>query len=290
MTNTGALSVITDEISQDIKSVLPSLKQYGITHVELRNVWNKNIIDFSDEELEKLKQVLDGQDMSVCNVAGPLFKCYAPWTSKHDPRSSSYGRNVQRSRDMRERVLEICKTLECDKTRVFGYLWPVNFVKFMFSFNYPEITADQWQQLVDDIVAFVDMAKSENITVVMENEAMALVSTWESTLRILEDIQDPSFQLLLDPGNYFFCNEIHPPSTYLEIQDRVGHQHIKDGKKTLGVKHFTTVGEGLLGYDEYFDAWTGSGYNGYFSLETHVLFRKSNISYKSLANMQEMLE
>ncbi|MHA1683720.1 MAG: sugar phosphate isomerase/epimerase family protein, partial [Promethearchaeota archaeon] len=219
------LSVITDEIGHDIGTFLPRLKREGIKAVELRGVWHKNIIDFSDAELESLKALLDENGMVVSNVAGPLFKCYAPWTSKHDPNSKSFSRNVETSRNRLERAIEICRMLGCPRTRVFGYLQPFNFVKFMFSFKYPEVTGEQWQALVDDLTSFVDMAKQEKITILIENEAMSLVSTWESTLRILNDIVDSYFKLLVDPGNYFFCNEIHDNETYLSIKERIGHHH-----------------------------------------------------------------
>ncbi len=278
MDATGQLSVITDEIGQDVELILPTLKKYDIKAVELRNVWGKNIISFSDEELDNLIDVLKNNNMGVSNVAGPLFKCWAPWHKMHDATSQSFSRNVHVSRNALGRALEIVKKLGTDRTRVFGYLGSA------------KVTNQQWEQLVNDITRFVDMAKQEKVTIVIENEAMSPVSTWENALRILQDIDDPYFKLLLDPGNFFFAGEVHDAETYASQIDRVGHHHVKDGKKTLFAKHFTTVGKGVLGYDKYFSLFRQKGYAGYYSLETHVLRNRSKISYECLENMHAMLK
>lgn len=284
------LSVITDEIGQDIENILPTLVSYGITHVELRTAWNKNIINFNDNQLDQLIEVLEKNNMGVSNIAGPLFKCVTPWSNKHDSNSNSFGKNIEKSRENLERAIEITKRLDATRTRVFGYLHPISFLSLLFSPDFPEVSEKQWQMLVDDITAFVDMAKQEKITVVIENEALALVNTWETTIRILEDIDDPYFKLLLDPGNYYFAGETHSPEKYTSIKDRVGHHHIKDGTKTLGIKHFTVVGKGNLDYESYFNAWKATNYTGFYSLETHVLTNKKKVSYKSLDNMKDMVK
>ena len=271
------LSVITDEIGQDLETILPTLKQYEIKALELRNVWGKNIINFTDEELEKLKGVLDDQGFGVSNIAGPVFKCWAPWTRGHRPGSGKFSSDVEVSRKALGRAIEIAKKLGANKTRTFGYLGRVR-------------TDEQWRMLVDDITRFVDMAKQEQVEVVIENEAMSGVSTWKDTIRILDDIPDQAFKLLLDPGNYFFAGEIHTVDRYDPIVPRVGHHHIKDGTGVLFWRHFTVVGEGKLNYPAYFDYWKKQDFNGYYSLETHVLKNKRAVSYKCLDNMHEMLK
>lgn len=277
MNPTSQLTVITDEIGQDIERVLPTLGKFCITAIEIRNAWRKNILSFTDEDLERLRGTLRDAGMSVANIAGPMFKCWAPWTSRHDARATSFSRNVQVSRDAMPRAVEIARVLGSPCTRAFGYL------------GRARVTDDQWDVLVKDLTAFVDVAKAEKVTVVIENEALSPISTWANTLRLLGDIDDPYFKLLLDPGNYFFAGEIHDPSTYDTVVDRVGHHHVKDGTRTLGIKHFTTVGKGCLDYPGYFAYWASKGYSGYYSLETHVLLGRAGVSYASLGAMERML-
>lgn len=269
------LSVITDEIGQDIENILPTLKQYEIKAVELRNVWGINIIDFTDENLANLKGILDENGMIVSNIAGPLFKCYPPWSKLR--KSGKFFTDVEMSRKALPRALEITKALGAKRTRVFGYLGNARSDK-------------HWRMLVDDLTRFLDMAKQDQIEIVIENEAMSGVSTWQDTIRILDDIPDQSFKLLLDHGNYFMAGEIHSVDRYDAIVSRVGHHHIKDGAGTLFWRHYTVVGNGKLNYPAYFDYWTKQSFSGYYSLETHVLKNRRTVSYKCLDNMYAMLK
>ncbi len=278
MKPTEQLSVITDEIGQDVENILPTLKKYEIQAVEFRNVWGKNIIYFNDEELAKLKALLDQNGMHVSSIAGPLFKCFGPYSPMHKPGSRKFSTDVEMSRKALPRVIEIIKFFGADRTRVFGYL------------GSPKVSDEHWRVLVDDITRFVDMAKQDKIEVVIENEAGSPVSTWKNTLRILEDIKDPYFKLLLDPGNYFMAGEIHPVECYDAVVPRVGHHHIKDGAGQWFWKHYTVVGKGKLDYPGYFEYWTRKGFEGYYSLETHILKNRRVQSYVCLDSMHAMLQ
>nr|MDO8086841.1 sugar phosphate isomerase/epimerase family protein [Candidatus Sigynarchaeum springense] len=278
MKPTKQLSVITDEIGQDIENILPTLKKYEIQAVEFRNVWGKNIISFTDDEIAKLKALLDQHGMRVSNIAGPLFKNYAPWLPLHKAGSGRFSTDVEMSRKALPRAIEIVKFFGASRTRVFGYL------------GLPKVSDEHWRILVDDITRFVDMAKQEKIEIVIENEAFSPVSTWKNTLRILEDIKDPYFKLLLDPGNYFMAGEIHPVDYYDAVVPRVGHHHIKDGSGALFWRHYTVVGKGKLDYPGYFEYWTRKGFGNYYSLETHIHKNRRAQSYVCLGNMHAMLQ
>jgi len=52
------LSGFADEISQDLDEQLGTLESLGIRHLELRGVWGKNVLDLSDEELDRVKAEL----------------------------------------------------------------------------------------------------------------------------------------------------------------------------------------------------------------------------------------
>ena len=50
-----------DEIHSDIEIQVKLLKELGISHLELRSAWGKNIADFTLEEAKKLKKYLTEQ-------------------------------------------------------------------------------------------------------------------------------------------------------------------------------------------------------------------------------------
>jgi len=49
---------ITDEFSPDISTAVRSMSDVGMTAAELRMVFGKNIIDLTDEELDRAKEIV----------------------------------------------------------------------------------------------------------------------------------------------------------------------------------------------------------------------------------------
>ena len=65
------LSVISDEISQDFQRVVDVCQEYDVPMVEPRSVWEKAPQDLTDDDVAKMKQILDAAGMSVSAIAAP---------------------------------------------------------------------------------------------------------------------------------------------------------------------------------------------------------------------------
>jgi len=90
------LSVITDEISQDFGHALEvASKEFGLGYVELRGLWNKNIVALDEKEVAEARKLLSQHDLKVTDIASPLFKVDWPGAAKsqYSPKGSSYGAN-----------------------------------------------------------------------------------------------------------------------------------------------------------------------------------------------------
>src|ERR1700682_210288 len=69
------LSVITDELTQDFGRALEiASKEFGLGFVELRSLWNKNIIALDEKEIAEVKRLLEHYRLQVTDIASPLFK------------------------------------------------------------------------------------------------------------------------------------------------------------------------------------------------------------------------
>ncbi len=53
------IAAITDEFSPDLEVALRVMKEIGMTAAELRVVSGKNIMDLSDAELDRAKEITD---------------------------------------------------------------------------------------------------------------------------------------------------------------------------------------------------------------------------------------
>src|ERR1041385_8630250 len=77
------LSVITDEISQDFgHAVEVAANEFGVGFVELRGLWNKNIVNLDAKEVSEVQNLLKKYDVKVTDIASPLFKVDWPGAPK----------------------------------------------------------------------------------------------------------------------------------------------------------------------------------------------------------------
>ena len=69
------LAAITDEFSPSLAEALPVMEEIGITGAELRVLDGKNILDLTDDELNRARESLDTAGFHVIAIASPLLKC-----------------------------------------------------------------------------------------------------------------------------------------------------------------------------------------------------------------------
>src|SRR5947209_20389070 len=80
------IAAITDEFSPDIQTAVQSMAGLGMTGAELRMVFGKNILDLSDEELERAIGIVRGAGLEIISIASPVLKCALPSASEVDAR------------------------------------------------------------------------------------------------------------------------------------------------------------------------------------------------------------
>src|SRR6267142_1557265 len=95
-TETGAapcpfrLAVINDEITQDFeKACQIASGDFGLSWIELRSMWNKNVTEINPKQIEDAQKILEEHKLRVTDIASPLFKTDwpgAPRSSKSESR------------------------------------------------------------------------------------------------------------------------------------------------------------------------------------------------------------
>src|SRR5690349_2703879 len=69
------LAVINDEITQDFeKACSIAAKDFGLSWIELRGMWNKNITELNAKEVDDARKILEEHRLRVTDIASPLFK------------------------------------------------------------------------------------------------------------------------------------------------------------------------------------------------------------------------
>lgn len=233
-----------DEISHDLKEQLEGLKELGIRHLELRNVWGKNVLDLTDEDVAKVNFMLTEYGAAVSSIASPLGK---------SPLQSDFAIQEQGMR----RAIELCKQLNTKYIR-------------MFSFYIPEGgSPDDYK---DDVISrmrrFVTMAEQSGVVIVLENDNGGLYGdTDERVLHIVKEIHSPSLKLAFDSGNFVFAG-VSAKKAYDKLAPYIGYVHIKDADATKG--YFVEAGEGEGELSVLLEDLKQSSYEGFLSIEPHL--------------------
>jgi L-ribulose-5-phosphate 3-epimerase len=279
------LSVITDEISQDFGHALEvATKEFGLAYVELRGLWNKNIINLDEKEVAEAKRLLEKFEVQVTDIASPLFKTDWPGApvSTYSPKKPQFGADYtfRQQAEGLERSIAAAKALGTDRVRCFDF-WRL---------EDPKPFREAMDAKLRDTAAQV---AGMNITLLLENEFACNTATGAEAGRTLKAVQSPNLKLNWDPGNAAYRGEIAFPDGFAAIQkERIGHLHCKDVvRKADGSFEWAAVGRGLIDFAGQFRALVQAGYSGTMSLETHWRGAGSaeESSRQSMAGLKEQL-
>lgn len=255
------IAAITDEFSPDLETAIRSMSEIGMTGAELRMVFGKNIVDLTDEELDRAIATVRSRGLEIISIASPLLKCVLPDAPDVDARfqqdmfaaKHTYADQPR----LTARAFEIAARTGARIVRVFSYWRTVQ----------PEAC---FPRIVEALRSLAGQAARHNVIIGLENEYACNISTGAETARLLAALDHPNLKLVWDPANAMVSGEKAFPNGYgLLPASRIQHVHAKDC--TLDGAKFTwcALGEGVVGWRGQLDALVRDGYHGWISLETH---------------------
>jgi len=279
------LSVISDEISQDLGHALEiASKEFGLGFVEMRTLWNKNIISLDQKEIAETRKLLQKYGLQVTDIASPLFKTDWPGApkSKYSPTAPQFGADYpfEKQAEVLERSVAVGKALGTNRIRCFDF-WRL------------DDPAPYRSAMNDALRKSAEVANRKGIVLLLENEFACNTATGAEAARTLAAVQSPNLLLNWDPGNAAYRGEIAFPDGFQKLpKERIGHVHCKDAvRKEDGTYEWAAMGRGIIDYIGQFRALAQAGYRGTMSLETHWKGGGSaeESSRQSFAGMKELL-
>jgi sugar phosphate isomerase/epimerase len=278
------LSVFTDEITHDFGRALEiASREFGLGYVELRGMWNRNIMALDSKEIAEARRLLERFGLRVSSIAGPLFK--VDWPDAPVSKFSTRDRfgadfTFEQQQEVLERGIELARAFNTDRLRCFDF-WRLEDPK--------PYRAAMDEKLIDAATK----AGRRGVTLVMENEHACNTATAAEAVRTLSAIRVPSFKLNWDPGNAAFRGEVPYPEGYSMLpKDRIGHVHCKDvSRKPGGGYEWMAMGRGFIDFVGQFRALKKDGYGGAVVLETHWrgAGTPEESTRQSMAGMKEQL-
>jgi sugar phosphate isomerase/epimerase len=270
MSSSSRVAVISDEVSQDFGRACEVISHdFGMGWVELRELWNKNILNLDLAEVGELRRILEKNQLQVVGIASPLFK--TDWPGAPRSKFSTSGDQFKASftfdqqDDVLERSLDLAKTLKTDRVRCFDFWRLDDPAPFRAAMNQVLRKA-------------AEKAAKKDAILMVENEPACNTASGGESAELLSAIDSRNFMLVWDPANAAVQGETAFPVGYnLLPKNRIGHCHCKDLiKKTDMIKNaagnvheWAAMGRGMIDWVGQFNALKRDGYQQGFSLETH---------------------
>lgn len=239
------LSGFADEIASDLKTQLYWLNKFNIGFVEMRNVNGKGLVNHTIDEVKLIKQELELWDIKVSAVGSPIGKI------KID---DDFGPHF----DLFKHTVEIAQVLESEYIRMFSFFIPEN----ENPDNHRDEVLGRWTKMAE-------YAKGTGITLLHENEKGIYGDTPERCLDLLESMADYPVKGIFDPANFVQCKVETYPHGFNLLKDHIAYMHIKDAIMETGWVVPSGEGDGKI--KEILNQLKDSGYNGFLSLEPHLL-------------------
>ncbi len=254
------VAVINDEISQDFGHVCEVASQeFGLGWIELRGMWNKNIVNLDEKEVAEARRILDKYALRVTDIASPLFKVDWPGAPKSKfSEAKAFGAafDWKQQEEVLERAIAMAEAFGTDRVRCFDF-WRL------------DDQAPYRAAMNDKLREAAATAEKNKIVLVLENEMACNTATGAEAAKVLSAVQSPSLMLNWDPGNAAAAGEVAYPDGYkLLPKTRIGHCHCKDVVK-MGHTDWAPMGGGAIDWLGQFKALKADGFRLAVSLETH---------------------
>lgn len=238
-----ALSGFSDEISPSFDEQLKAVREFGISHIELRGVDNSNVSDLTPQKLKEVKEKLKEAGISVSSIGSPIGK-------------------ISIEGDFPDHLEKLKRTLEIQKELNAPYLR-------MFSFYLPRGAApEQFRgEVFDRIGALIEEAAKWESVLLHENEKQIYGDTAPRCLELMQEFYGPHFKAVFDFANFVEVGE-DTLSAYEELHPYIEYVHIKDALSKE--RKIVPAGKGDGHIKEILSDLLGGGWRGFLSLEPHL--------------------
>jgi sugar phosphate isomerase/epimerase len=267
------LTGFADEISPELEEQLETLAQESMGYMELRSAWNTNVLDLSDDELDRIKAATAQRGIGISSIGSPIGKV---------PVTDPFGPHLERFR----RALYAADVMESPYVRVFSFFVPEG----QEPGHYREVVIDRMGIMAGE-------AEDSGVTLLHENEKEIYGDVPSRCLDILAGVGSPALRAAWDAANFVQCGVRPYTEGYASLRPYVEYVHVKDALS--GSDSVVPAGEGDGQLPETLSALRASGFDGFFSLEPHLasagtysgfsgpeLFRKAAGVFKDLLRRQ----
>ena len=242
------LSVITDEVSQDLETVARFADRFELDGVEIRSVWSRNPQNLLHQK-DDIKRILRKYELDVSAIASPFFKADVDNNDEYEEHL-----------DILRNCIQLAQALDTNIIRGFTFWRKNNLDAYI-------------EKIIERFQKPLEMIESEGVILGIENEPSTFVGNGKELADFLDRLGSKHVKALWDPGNNMWdpTGEIPYPDGYIYVRDKTVHVHVKDGVRrgSGGKPQCIAFGDGEVDYLGQLRSLKEDGYRAYLSLETH---------------------
>ncbi|HWA88178.1 MAG TPA: sugar phosphate isomerase/epimerase family protein [Opitutus sp.] len=261
----GSVTIISDEISQDLPEIVRFTHEFGLKGIELRSMFGRAFKDLTPADIASIRRTADAEGWKILGCASPVFKC------ELDDAAA-----VEAHVDIFKRSVEVARELNCDLVRVFTFLRQPG-----------DERGGRIARIAAQLERLREIAAGARVRVGVENEHSCAVATSRELAALFARLPDPRFGIVWDPCNVLYLPHApsEAPGAFAALAAHVFHLHLKDAVRSPAapggaLAMAMPVGLGDVGWRGHLAAIRRSGYRGMLSVETH--WRTEQLDEKSL--------
>jgi len=238
------ISAFADEISSDLEIQVQNLIANGVSYIELRGVWDKNVMDLSEEEIRAIKQYADDYGIGFSAIGSPLGKF---------PVDGDFSLQMEGLK----KALHYAQILEAPYIRIFSFYIPEG-----------ESPASYRSQVLDWLGQMIAEAENTPVILAHENEKGIYGDTGERCLDLCTTLNSPAFTGVFDFANFVQCGQRPYADCWLKLRPYISYFHIKDALRRTG--RVVPAGHGDGNVAKILGEAFAVGFNSFLTLEPHL--------------------
>jgi sugar phosphate isomerase/epimerase len=265
------ISMVTDEISQDLDSVARFLKENDVHGIEIRTLGGARVPRIEGRIWDDLRMRARNEGWKILGLSPGIFKGLFADENK-------IGEELEY---ILPDTIGLAVEVGAEFIIAFG---------FMYDPKYPEMEPPG--HVLGALERAAELCASAEIKLLLENEPGSFADTGERTKRMIEKVAHPNLFANWDPCNSSVFDDAVKLSVGAKALDGlINNVHVKDGVPVAGSIYpkYGSISEGHVGWREHLKTLKGIGYKGWFGIETHFepLYENSN---RLLREFRQVLE
>lgn len=273
------LGVISDGLSPDFETALQTMKNSGLSWVEIRKIWGRYNTEATPGEVQRVRELLDKYQFRCSQVDTALFKCTLPGTQPVVALRDSYPYAGQM--DLLKRAMDRAQAWGTDKLRVFSF-WRV---------AQPGIVMGT---VAEHLQKAAEVAASAHMRLEIENEYDCNAGTVRELAGLLK-VLPSNVGANWDIGNGLYLGEVPYPDGYQHLDlKRLWNLHLKgvQCRAAPGQCQETYPDEGQIRLADILRALRRHSYRGTLSIECEFKapgLTQTETTQRALAGMLKLI-